>query len=138
MLDTLFAVNWIAVLVASLALQAWGAAWFMALAAKPYALALGRTDLSGRKPAPIVVVGPLICGVVVVTTNAVLMRMLNVTSTSAALGFGTITGIGYLVATTVNVAINPNIPRPLLYGLVSGPFFLLGNLMSCAILGAMH
>lgn len=134
----MFTLNWIAIITASLALQALGAAWFMGLVPKPYALALGRTDLAGRKPAPIFIVGPLVCGVVVTVTNAVLMKMLNVTSMKAALEFGMLTGVGYVVATMMNVAINPNIPRPLLYGLVNGPFFLAGNLMTCAILGAMH
>jgi hypothetical protein len=132
-----FAIPWIAVLVAGLALQALGAAWFMAVVPKPYAVALGRSDLAGQKPAPIFIVGPLVCGLVVTVTNAILMRTFNVTTVSSALVFGAITALGYLVSTTVNVAINPNIPRPLLYGLVTGPFYLIGNLMNCAILAAM-
>lgn len=130
-------INWFAVLCSGLALQAMGAAWFMGVVPKPYALALGRTDLAGRKPAPIFIVGPLVCGLLVSITNALMMRWLNVNALSGALLFGAVSGLGYLVTMTVNIAINPNIPRPLLYALVNGPYFLLGNLVSCAILAAM-
>ena len=138
MLTLSFSINWLAVLLASVALQALGATWFMALAPKPYALALGRTDLAKQKPAPIFIVGPMVCGIVVTLSNAVLMRSFGVSTLGGALLFGAVVGAGYLVPTMVNVAINPNIPRPLLYGLVNGPYFLLSSLISCAILFAMH
>lgn len=138
MFDLSLSINWLAVLLANLALTALGAAWFMALVPKPYALALGRTDLAGQKPKPIFIAGPFVCGVVLTITDAVLLRTFGITSMSSSLLFGAVTGIGYLGSTTFNVAINPNIPRPLLYGVVSGPFFLIGNLISCAILSAMH
>lgn len=129
--------NWFAVALSSVAQQALGAAWFMAVVAKPYAVALGRTDLVGRKPAPIFIVGPAVCGLVVSLSNAVLLRALHVTSLRDGLLFGLISGAGYLVATVFNVAINPNIPRPLLYGALNAPYFLISNLVSCAILTAM-
>jgi hypothetical protein len=66
-----------------------------------------------------------------------LLSSLGVTSYGGALAFGALVGFGYLAATTVNVAINPNIPRPLLYGLVSGGYFVVGSLLSCSILVAV-
>lgn len=138
MFDLSFSINWLAVLLASVALQGLGAAWFMALFSRPYAAALGRTDLAGQKPEPLFIAGPLVCGVVLTLTNAVLLRSFHVTSVGSALVFGAVTGVGYLASTTVNVAINPNIPRPLFYGLVNGPFFVVGNLISCSILAAMQ
>lgn len=138
MFELSFSINWLAVLLASVALAALGAAWFMALFPRPYATALGRTDLAGQKPRPLFIAGPFVCSVVLTITNAVLMRSFGITSLTSALLFGAITGVGYLASTTVNVAINPNIPRPLLYGAVNAPFFLVGNLISCAILAAMQ
>lgn len=129
-----FAFPWLSLVLSTVALQLLGAAWFMAVVPKPYALALGRADLG--PPAPIFIVGPLVCGAVVSATNAILLGSLHVTAQADALLFGVVTGIGYLVATVFNVAINPNIPRPLLYGLVNAPYFLLGNCVSCAILTA--
>jgi hypothetical protein len=48
--------------------------------------------------------------------------------------FGAIVGAGYLAATTINVAINPNIPRPLFYGLISGSYFFLSSVIASVIL----
>ncbi|WP_395811863.1 hypothetical protein [Archangium minus] len=62
-------VNWFAVLLSTVALQILGAAWFMGVVPKPYALALERTDLVGRKPEPIFIAGPLLCGLVVTMAN---------------------------------------------------------------------
>jgi hypothetical protein len=136
MLDVLSKVNWVAVVLASVAGSGLGALWFMALFNKPYAIALGRNDLKDHKPSPLFILGPFLCGAVVTITNAVLMRTLNVTSYVDAIEFGALVGLGYLVSTTVNVAINPNIPRPLLYGLVSGGYFFVGSLMNSVILVA--
>jgi hypothetical protein len=55
-----------------------------------------------------------------------------------ALLFGLIVGIGYLVANTVNIAINPNIPRPLLYGAISGAYHLVGIVIVSLILVFMR
>ncbi|MGV3619302.1 MAG: DUF1761 domain-containing protein [Archangium sp.] len=130
-------INWLGVGLSALALQMLGAAWFMGVIPKPYAVALGRTDLAGRKPEPLFIAGPAVCGLVVTVTNAVLLRALHVTEMRDALVFGLITGVGYLMATVVNVAINPNIPRPLFYGAINAPYFLVSNLVACAILTAM-
>jgi hypothetical protein len=131
-------INWIAVLLATVALSMLGALWFMVLFGKQYAVALGRTDLKEQKPSPLFIVGPMLCGAIVTVTNAVLLASLRVSSLGGALAFGALVGFGYLAATTVNVAINPNIPRPLLYGLVSGGYFFVANIVSCAILVAMQ
>ncbi|MBM4783999.1 MAG: DUF1761 domain-containing protein [Archangiaceae bacterium] len=138
MFELSLSINWLAVLLASVALAALGATWFMALFPTPYATALGRTDLAGQKPKPLFIAGPFVCSVVLNLTNAVMLRSFGITSLSSALLFGAITGVGYLASTTINVAINPNIPRPLLYEAVNAPFFLVSNLISCAILAAMQ
>ena len=54
------------------------------------------------------------------------------------MAFGATVGFGYLAATTVNTAINPNIPRPLFYGLISGSYFLLSSVVVAVILVAMR
>ncbi|MBB6001570.1 hypothetical protein [Arcicella rosea] len=54
--------------------------------------------------------------------SAILIEALNVQSFETALEFTLLVGIGYLVANTVNIAINPNIPRPILYGIISGAY----------------
>ena len=137
MFDVMSQINWLAVLVSTVATFMLGGAWYMALFKTQYAASLGRTDLGDQKPSPIFIVGPLVCGAIVNLTDAVLLRALHVTTYGDALVFGAITGAGYLVTQTVNIAINPNFPRPFYYSAISGSNFFLGNLIVCTILVAM-
>ena len=78
------------------------------------------------------------CGIVTTITSASLIQSLSITTYGSALTFGAIVGVGYLVSTTVNVAINPNIQRLLVYGVVSGSYFLVSSLVVSVILVAMR
>jgi hypothetical protein len=51
------------------------------------------------------------------------MRSLQIDNVRGALQLGAIVGLGYLVPTTITIAINPNFPRPFLYSLISGSYF---------------
>jgi hypothetical protein len=125
---------WLGVLLGSLAFSMLGGLWFAVLFKRAYAAALERTDLADRKPGPLFIVGPLLCGVVITLTNALIMQALTVDSLGAALEFGLVSGFGYLTPMTINIAINPNFPRPLAYSAVNAPYFLLGNLANVALL----
>jgi hypothetical protein len=132
-----FSISWLAVILSLIALQMLGAAWYLGVIPKPYARALGRDPNSKEKPGALFIVGPAVCSFIVIVTNAILLRSFHITAMFDALTFGAITGIGYLCITVQNVGINPNIPRPFLYGAINAPFFLIGNLVSCAILTAL-
>ena len=80
---------------------------------------------------------PLVCGAIVTITNAILLQTIGITTVSSAIGFALLLGVRYLMSTVINVAVNPNIPRPLLYSVVNAPFFVIGNVVSCTILAAM-
>lgn len=137
MFNVLSSLNWLAVLLATVATFLLGGAWFMGLFKAPYAASLGRTDLGDRKPSPIFIAGPLVCGAIVNLTDAILLKALNVTTYGDGLAFALITGVGYLVAQTLNISINPNFPRPFFYTAISGGNFLVGNLLACTILVAL-
>lgn len=137
MFELSWSINWLAVLLANLALTALGAAWFMALFAKPYATALGRTDLAGQAQAHLHR-GPVRLRRGLDHHQRGADALVRSHLVSSALVFGSITGVGYLASTTFNVAINPNIPRPLFYGVINAPFFVVGNLINCSILAAMQ
>ncbi|MBB3695226.1 DUF1761 domain-containing protein [Sphingomonas sp. BK580] len=130
-------VNWLAVLVAAIAHFVLGGVWFGAVFAKAYARSLGIDDRPAVKPSAIFLAGPLVCGLVIVGTTAILMRMLALDTLGGALALGGLVGVGYLGAMTVNIAINPLFPRPFLYAAVNAPMFILGSLMSAAILTAL-
>lgn len=131
-------VGWVAVVIATLASSVLGGVWFTALFGKTYAVALGREAQPQTKPGPLFIFGPLACGLVTTVTSALLMRSLDVNSVTGAVTFGATVGLGYVVATMTNTAINPNFPRPFLYSAVCGPYFLLSSMMTAVILVLMR
>jgi hypothetical protein len=134
MFNVLSELNWLAIAAGTIALSALGFVWFAVLFPKVYAVALGKQDEPPKPLAPIFIVGPLICGFVTTIASAILMRAFKIESITDGLVFGAIVGIGYLTPTTVNTGINPNIPRPLIYGLVSGSYFFLAGPIVSVIL----
>jgi hypothetical protein len=131
-------ISWLGVAAATLATAVLGAVWFTALFGKYYTVALGREGQPPFKMTPIFMVGPFLCGLVTCIAAAILMRALDVNNFGDGLVFGLIVGVGLLAATTVNTGINPNIPRPILYGVISGSYFLVAGVMISLILTALH
>lgn len=117
--------NWIGVLLAFGAYCLIGGLWFTVLFSKPYKISLGKANETLPNK-PIFIVGPAICSLVITLASAVLIRALDLHSFGAAIEFSFVVGVGFLVANTVNIAINPNIPRPILYGIISGAYHLVG------------
>jgi len=136
MISQLANLNWISLLLAFVAYFMLGALWFTLFFSKPYKISLGRANETLQSK-PIFIVGPALCSLVITIASAVLIYALNIQSFGGALGFSLLVGIGYLFANTVNIAINPNIPRPILYGMISGTYHLVGILMVSIILVAM-
>lgn len=137
MLDAFWNVNWLAVVAAVVAHFFLGAMWFMGLVGKRYGVALGRTDLADAKPTPLAIGGPLVCSIVVITTTAVLLRALAIDDVLDGILFGAFIGCGYLTPMVMNIAINPNFPRPFFYTALNAPFFVLGSVLASAILVAL-
>jgi hypothetical protein len=128
--------NWISVLLAFVAYFLLGALWFTLFFSKQYKISLGR-DNETLQNSPIFIIGPAICTLAITIASAIFIYALHITSFSGGLEFSLIVGIGYLVANTINIAINPNIPRPILYGIISGTYHLVGILIINMILIAM-
>ena len=125
MISQLANLNWISVLVAFAGYFILGALWFTLFFNKPYRRSLGRENETLPNK-PIFIVGPALCSLVITVASAVLIYALDVQSLGGAFKFSLLVGIGYLFANTVNIAINPNIPRPILYGIISGAYHLVG------------
>lgn len=134
MFNVLPEINWLAVIVAAVASALIGGVWFGVVVAKPYVVALGRQNEPAAKPGPLTYAGPMVAGLVIVVTSAVLLRALDVQSLGDGILFGLIVGIGYLAAMTFTIAINPNFPRPVYYTLLNAPSFLLSSVVASIIL----
>ncbi len=131
-------VRWLGVAAAFVPYFMLGGLWFTVLFPRAYQRSLGRENEPQAKPAPIFIIGPALCSLVITITTAVLMQALHVDTYLSAVQLGALVGGGYLVANTVNIAINPNIPRPLFYGLISGSFHMTGIMIVTAVLVAMR
>lgn len=136
MISQLTNLNWASVLLAFIAYCILGAVWFTLFFSKQYKISLGRANETLPNK-PIFIIGPALCTLVVTIVSAILMYALNIESLGGALEFAALVGFGYLVANTVNIAINPNIPRPIYYSIISGAYHLVGISMACIILVAM-
>ena len=137
MISLFSTVNWIGILLAFVAYCILGGLWFTVLFKKPYATSLGKNSDELHNTSPVFIAGPAICSLVITLTTAILLRALGIDTYGKGIEFALVTGIGYLVANTVNIAINPNMPRPFLYSAISGAFHLTGLLIATTILVAM-
>ncbi|MHB9147174.1 MAG: DUF1761 domain-containing protein [Candidatus Amoebophilus sp.] len=138
MINLFSAINWISVLIAFVAYFLLGALWFTLLFKKQYANSLGKKNDTLKNSSPIFFIGPAVCSLIITITSAILIDALGIDSYGKAIEFAFIIGIGYLFTNTVNIAINPNIPKPILYGIISGMFHLIGILIVSVVIVAMR
>ncbi|SDJ44541.1 DUF1761 domain-containing protein [Salipiger marinus] len=108
---TLSDISWTGIIAAALASFLLGGLWFTLLFGRAYARALGRAPDPKARPAPLMIVGSALWGLITAFATAVLMARLGTDTPPEALGLGLFLGCGYLAA---NTGLNPNIPRPLL------------------------
>lgn len=137
MISFISAVNWLSVSAAFVFYCILGGLWFTLFFKKPYRISLGKENTPEEKLAPIFIVGPAICSLVMTITSAILILALDIHSMQSAIEFALLVGFGYLVANTVNIAINPNIPKPILYGIISGTYHLVGITVAAILLFVM-
>lgn len=137
MISQLTNLNWISVAIAFVAYFILGALWFTMLFKKQYAISLGKENEMPQKPAPIFIIGPAVCSLVITIAAAILLYSLDIDTLKGALEFAGIVGVGFLAANTINIAINPNMPRPIHYGIISSAYHLTGIVIVCLILVVM-
>jgi hypothetical protein len=131
-------INWIAFAISAVVSIVLAGVWFAVVIAKPYVVALGREDAPAPASDLVRTVGPLVCTLVVTLTTAVLVEALDLTSVGDAVAFGLVVGVGYLTAMTYQIAINPNFPRPLLYGAINAPYFVATSVISAVVMTLMR
>jgi hypothetical protein len=133
MINVLDQVRILAVIVATLASMTVGYLWFAVIFKRQYAVVLGRVGKPDSMT-PFFIVGPSICVLVTTYTTAYLMSLQRIASLGEAVAFGAIVGGGLLAATSINMAINLNIPRPIAYGIMSSAYFFVTSVLSSAII----
>lgn len=126
MKDLFSSVSWLAVGAAFVPYFMLGGLWFTVFFKKPYAISLGKENNMPEKPAPIFIVGPALCTLVITIASEILISALPIDSYGSAMVLAMLVGVGYLIANTMNIAINPNIPKPIMYGIISSAYHLVG------------
>ncbi|EMY70687.1 DUF1761 domain-containing protein [Leptospira vanthielii] len=126
MLEIFLSLHWINVFLAFLVYFFLGYLWFTILFKKLYLVSLGKENDKEQPLAMIFIIGPAVCTLVITITTAILFSRLEIQQTMDALVWGSFLGIGYLSANTLNIAINPNIPKPILYGAISSVYHFVG------------
>ncbi|MCP9748930.1 DUF1761 domain-containing protein [Lacihabitans sp. CS3-21] len=137
MLQKISKISWLGVFISLLFYSFLGWLWFTILFPNQYANSLGKLGLMPANLDPIYFYGPPLTILPTIITTALMMVLLNINTNKAAIEFALIIGLGFLVANTFDIAINPNIPHPRSYGLVVGGFHMIGILVSCLILQAI-
>jgi hypothetical protein len=138
MIKNLSKINWLAVSLSLVFYSFFGWLWFTVLFPNQYASTLDKLGMMPTKPDPIYFYGPALAILPTIITTALLMVILNTNTRKAAIEFAIVIGFGFLVANTFNIAINPNIPHPMAYGLLVGGFQLICILVTCIILQAIR
>ncbi len=138
MLQKISKISWWGVFLSLVFYSFLGWLWFTVLFPNQYASSLDKLGLLPAKPDPIYFYGPPLTILPTLIATALLMVVLNISTRKDTIEFAFVIGLGFLVANTFDIAINPNIPHPMPYGLLVGSFHLVGILVSCLIIQAMR
>jgi hypothetical protein len=130
--------NWFAIIIATFAYYILGAVWFTPLFGKSYDKATGVQRAKNHKWPMIYYIGPFISSFVVAIATALLIYVLHIQQLSDALMLGVIVGIGYASSISFNNSIAPNMPKPLLFGAVTGAYHLVGIILVAAIIFSLR
>ncbi len=137
MLATLAEIHWIAILAGTLVFIVLGGLYFAVLVPNQYLYVTGREDLpkdQQKVSGAIFIFGPAVCSLVIVMADAYLVAALGTETPGDAAVLGFVVGLGFLIPVTFIIAINPLFPRPLQYGLLNAPYFIVANLIACILL----
>ncbi len=138
MFNQLANLNWISILIAFVVYFVLGGLWFTLLFGKTYKISLGRKADEVLPNKPIFIIGPALCSLVIIIASAILIYALNIVSVNGAFEFAALVGLGFLVANTINIAINPNMPKPIHYGIISSAYHLVGITLVSIIIVVMR
>jgi hypothetical protein len=136
LLDFLDDVNWLAVVVASVAWFILGAIWYAPpVLGRPWMRAAGiEMDPEGQRPGPAIYLTPLLAYLVAVVATAMIAEAVGASTVADGLGLGLVVGIGYaLTLTAVGLTFDRK-PKPVMLFLINGLFNVLGLMVAGVIL----
>lgn len=136
-LDVLAEVNWLAVVVATIAYFLLGGVWYIAPPIATRWMRAGGIEIQeGQGPNPSVFVFTLLVYGVIVTATAMLAAATATVTAGGGAMLGGVVGGGFLVSAAAVSAIYDQKPEPLTYLWVNGVFNFVSLIIVGAILGA--
>ena len=128
-------INWLAVIVGTIAHQALGALWYGVLFRKMWLTAMGMTpeEVEMQSPGSGLALGA-VCSLVSVIALALLMSWGDHASVTGGICIGAVTGIGMITAATFMNGFYEQ-KKPVL-SILFGAYYTLGLMIAGAILGA--
>jgi hypothetical protein len=134
-LESLAAVNWLAVAAATVALYVLGGMWYSPVLFGPrWRAGVGFVPPDGWKPGALLYLGPLVGCFVVTLATALLVTIADAHSATDGVSLGLIVGLGYGAAVAGVDATAPSHPRPGTLALVVGAYWTVGLTMVAVIL----
>ncbi len=126
-------VNWPVILLATVVYFVLGAVWFTPLFGKAYDIGTGVKRFAKQKWPAIYYYGPFLSSLVVTASIGVILYALNIQSLADAITLGLLIGAG-LAAISLSNAATPNMPRPVIFGLVGGSYHLVSAVIVSVII----
>lgn len=134
-LDFLIDVNWLAVVVATVAWFLLGAIWYAPpVLGRPWMRAAGiEMPAEGQGPGPAIYLTPLVAYFVAVVATAILAEAVGATSFVDGVGLGLVVGIGYALTLGAVALTFDRKPQPVVLFLINGAFNVLGLVVAAVI-----
>lgn len=128
--------NWIAILVATIAYFGLGGLWFMPWAfGDIWTESMGWDASEEQSPGPEVYIGPLVTCLIATVTVAVLAHATGADSLGDGIALGLLTGVGIAGAVLfVTGYFDPKKPKPLVWFGVSAGYHVVGLLIAASII----
>jgi hypothetical protein len=131
-------INWLAVVVATIAYSAFSGIWHRQFAfGKKWENAMGFNRPENWKETTIYFIVPSIACLTTSIVVAILINLFNVNSFNDALIFGLLTGIGFATAVTFTNAVIPTMKKPLVFGAITGTAHAFGITIASIIIYAI-
>ncbi len=128
-------INWLAVALATIVYFLLGGLWFSPFVfGKFWEDAIGFDRPAGWKETKLYYIGPFLGCLSASVAIAILMQALDIHSITEAVILGLLAGLGFSAPVSFVNAITPKMSKPLLYGLVTGTYHLLGIVIASVLI----
>jgi uncharacterized protein DUF1761 len=125
--DALNDVNWLAIIVATLAYWILGAIWYAPpVFGRAWRRASGNVAQEGVRPGPALYIGTLLANFVMVVATGALAVATGSTEVSDAIVLGVVVGVGYAVALLLLGAVTETHPSPGAWFTINAAYHLIG------------